>query len=339
LRVRHRASWRDGAIAGCGIAILANSRPLEGAILTILCFIWMIAMGRKRRCGPVIASLAIVLAISGAWIAYYNWRVTGSATTLPYSLYEEQYAPTRPLAWLPPPASQPSYRISAMREFYLNWELPNYHRQRSIGGFISASLGKLWVIVKGFGRAPTLALTFIGLPIALQRWRWTRTAAIVVVLCVLNALPVLTYFPHYSAPVVPLLVLVVTACACAIRRARRPIVLIILVGQAAALGHWVIRRAQTDITGWNYLRQAFVAQQTAEQRKSLVFVRADPGYYVHNEYVYNAANIDAQVVVWARDLGAMRNRELIEYYKNRGEDRELLLLDNGRQMLPYNDRE
>jgi len=35
----------------------------------------------------------------------------------------------------------------------------------------------------------------------------------------------------------------------------------------------------------------------------------------------------------------MRNRELIEYYKNRGEDRELLLLDNGRQMLPYNDRE
>lgn len=343
LRMRHRASWRDGVIAGIGIAILANSRPWEGALLTVLCLIWMVALSRKRKFVPVLSSLAIVLAINFAWMGYYNWRVTGRATTLPYSLYEKQYAPTRPLAWLSPPASQPVYRILAMREFYLNWELPNYQSQRSTGGFIQASLGKLWDFAKGFGRAPTLLLALIGLPSALRRWKWMRIGVVIIVVCMLNSLPVLTYFPHYSAPIVPLLLLLIATCGFAIPRARRAVLTIVLIGQSIALVNWIVDRARTDTTSWNYTRQAFIDQRTATNEKALVFVRVQPEflkthpYLVHVEYVYNSADIDGQAVVWARDLGPARNRELIDYYRAAGDQRELLLFDVGQAFVPYNE--
>jgi len=35
------------------------------------------------------------------------------------------------------------------------------------------------------------------------------------------------------------------------------------------------------------------------------------------DWVYNAADIDASKIVWARDLGPAKNQELIDYYKNR----------------------
>jgi hypothetical protein len=48
----------------------------------------------------------------------------------------------------------------------------------------------------------------------------------------------------------------------------------------------------------------------------LVFVknRTDQSEF---DWVYNAADIDASKIVWARDLGATKNQELIDYYSNR----------------------
>jgi hypothetical protein len=37
----------------------------------------------------------------------------------------------------------------------------------------------------------------------------------------------------------------------------------------------------------------------------------------HAQWVYNSANIDAQNVIWAHDLGSAENAALLEYYKNR----------------------
>jgi hypothetical protein len=35
------------------------------------------------------------------------------------------------------------------------------------------------------------------------------------------------------------------------------------------------------------------------------------------EWVYNAADIDAAKVVWAREMASVQNRELIRYFNNR----------------------
>jgi hypothetical protein len=49
----------------------------------------------------------------------------------------------------------------------------------------------------------------------------------------------------------------------------------------------------------------------------LILVRYSADHNVHREWVYNNADIDASKIVWARDMGADRNRELVNYFAGR----------------------
>ncbi len=51
--------------------------------------------------------------------------------------------------------------------------------------------------------------------------------------------------------------------------------------------------------------------------RQLVIVHYGPHHSVHDEYVENAADIDAAPVVWARDMGLEKNTELLRYYPSR----------------------
>jgi len=48
-----------------------------------------------------------------------------------------------------------------------------------------------------------------------------------------------------------------------------------------------------------------------------VLVHYSPNHDPLLEWVYNGADIDGQKVVWARDMGADQNEELLRYYSNR----------------------
>jgi hypothetical protein len=48
--------------------------------------------------------------------------------------------------------------------------------------------------------------------------------------------------------------------------------------------------------------------------KQLVFVRDSSMRDPLDQWVYNAADIDASKVVWAREMDATDNRELMQYY-------------------------
>ena len=56
-----------------------------------------------------------------------------------------------------------------------------------------------------------------------------------------------------------------------------------------------------------------------EGEKQLFIVRYLPSHREHIEWewVYNGPNIDAQQIVWARDLGPEKLPKLLEYYKDR----------------------
>lgn len=49
----------------------------------------------------------------------------------------------------------------------------------------------------------------------------------------------------------------------------------------------------------------------------LVIVRYSAEHQPLDEWVYNAADIDRSKVIWARDMGAAENEELIRYYRDR----------------------
>jgi hypothetical protein len=70
-------------------------------------------------------------------------------------------------------------------------------------------------------------------------------------------------------------------------------------------------------SAWN-ARRAYILQQLKEQGgQHLVLVRYGPQHSYFNELVYNEADIDRAQVVWARDMGTLQNRRLLEYFQDR----------------------
>jgi len=75
---------------------------------------------------------------------------------------------------------------------------------------------------------------------------------------------------------------------------------------------------------WLYDKRSYIARRDAvlgqlerTPGKKLVFVDYGKGHDVNQEWVYNRADIDGSRIVWAREMGTERDRELIEYYQER----------------------
>ena len=49
----------------------------------------------------------------------------------------------------------------------------------------------------------------------------------------------------------------------------------------------------------------------------LIVVRYGPGHSVHDEWVYNRADIDGARIVWAREMGPAADRGLLEHFSKR----------------------
>jgi hypothetical protein len=129
-----------------------------------------------------------------------------------------------------------------------------------------------------------------------------------------------TAHPHYLAPVLPLIYFLILL---GLRHlwntnpwGKRIVALAIGLFLVINLGLTVHRIALRPEWSWAKER-AMIQQQLSEDGQHLVIVRYAPGHTQHSEYVYNAADIDAAPVVWARDLGSERNKELLDYFKSR----------------------
>jgi hypothetical protein len=81
-------------------------------------------------------------------------------------------------------------------------------------------------------------------------------------------------------------------------------------------------------------RARILRELEQDNERHLVVVRYDSDHCLHNEWVYNKADIDGAKVVWARDMGPEANKELLDYFK----DRRVWLLKADqlpRHLIPY----
>jgi hypothetical protein len=331
-RIKKDARAADAVVMAIGLAILANSRPYEGLLFSLpvaaALAIWICGKGRPPlsvSLGRIVLPVILVLAAAGVGTGYYYWRVTGSPFRMTYQVNRGTYAMAPYFVWQSP-KPEPVYKHAVMRDFY-RWELQRFMGYRTLGGAAS----RTWNKVSGawhFYIGPLLTIPLLAFPWMLRdkKMRFPLLAGAFFVL----GLAVETWtLPHYIAPATGLIYLILLQCLRHLRlwrwRGRRFGVELVRAIPSIAIAMVLLRigaaaaHAQIE-PAWprgNLDRVAISRQLNDTPGRYLVIVSYSPAHDVDWEWVYNAADIDAAKVVWARDMGARDNQELLQYFHDR----------------------
>src|SRR5713101_4004028 len=99
---RHRRG-RDIALLAVGVAILANSRPYEGFVVSLLAGVALsVWIWRSRPSLRLFAPALLILGITAASMGYYFSRFSGNPFLLPYSLYRNNFTMAPHFVWQRP---------------------------------------------------------------------------------------------------------------------------------------------------------------------------------------------------------------------------------------------
>lgn len=345
-RLREHARRREAALLGAGLGLQLLTRPYESILLVLsvaaffLMLLWKEPSARRSiiRVAPIgIAAVLPVIAL----MLLQNKQVTGNWTTLPYFLSQYQYGVPTSLTIQPNPV--PHVPLTREQEM-------DYRAQRSFHGEGPDTWTKFFsrleyrVRFYRFFFLPPLYLALIIFLVTVRRWMsvWAILSLAIFAFGT-NLFPYL--YPRYLAAVTCLFVLAsVTGlqklATLQIRGspAGRYAAAFLLFACAANFclfygahlfesADWAreVEPYETwDVINHGASRRDFVDNELGRYRgKQLVFVRYWPNHIFQDEWVYNAADIDAARVVWARDLGADENKKLEQYYP----DRTLWLLE------------
>ena len=330
-RLLRRPQARHAFLMGLGFVVLANSRPYEGIILSLLVALALL-VGILRRKGPPLRvflargalPLLLSVAIGATATGIYSWRVTGSPFRMPYQVNKDTYIWSIFLWESPGPPAE--YRHRVMQVFYSRW-LPSLYTP-SIQGIASLEFKKikhLWFFF--FGPVLTLPLVMFPQVMGDQRMRLLRICCWVLFAGI--ALEGFGFNPHYAAPLTGALIALVVQCIRHLRhwcwRGRpaglslsRTIPLVCLVMLPVCLVASTESEATRCGRNLGNLDRASIQRQLEEtEGRHLVIVRYALAHNVLNEWVYNRADIDGAKVVWAREMDASRDAELINYFKGR----------------------
>ena len=325
-RLPRQPTAMNGALFGLGLAALANTRPYEGGVVALAALVWLgLAYRRLGRAARALmlrragVPLTLVLAASLGFMAWYNYRVTGSPLKLPHAVHAERYATTPVFFWQA--RWHPEIRVPEMRFFAEEAESYSWQRQQTREGFIDEKRKALNLLHWFFFGGPALYLSLVALPWLMRR-RWLRFALAASLVLLVALLLTSWYVPHYAAPGAGLLLILLVAglkrIATRAFRAGLPAAAVGAVVAALYAGQ-MIKFAQRESFLWQLWpeRRQVLERLDLEPGKQLVFVHYRPEHSVHDEWVFNRADLDAARVVWARDQGEEVNRRVVAAYPGR----------------------
>lgn len=335
---------RESLLMAAGIILLATSRPYEGILLCLpVAFVlgsWM-SFGTNRRNTAVLlrrtaAPLALIV-VAGAWMGYYDYRAFGNPLTPPYAIDRATYAMAPYFIWQSA-RPEPAYRHALMRNFYYHSELVDFNKSHSLSAFLPQSL------IKGVRGLLFFAGIALLPPLIMLRRVLLDRRIRFLVLCipVLMAGMLIEIFllPHYLAPFTAVFYAIGLQ---AMRHLRvwtpegrsvgaglvRMIIAVCIVMAGLRLYAAPLHLAvhEWPASAWTdkwYGPGEFGAQRAKIEDElerlpgnQMVIVQYSADHNPLDQWVYNAADIDHSKVIWAWDMGAAQNRELIDYYKNR----------------------
>ena len=107
-RILKKQRRGDALWLAVGLAILANTRPLEGLLVSIpvigVLGFWMVRVSRLSERSPfrqVVVPMVLVLLPTVMWMGYYNYRLTGDPFRLAYQVHEATYGAAPVFLWQP----------------------------------------------------------------------------------------------------------------------------------------------------------------------------------------------------------------------------------------------
>jgi hypothetical protein len=348
-RIRRHLRVRDALLMSLGIVILANSRPYEGLIFAIpiafAMLFWLLGKNRppfNQSVSRVIVPIFACLLVASIATCYYYYRVTGSPFRMTYQVDADTYSAAPFFLWETPRAAS-AHPNEVIRSFY-QWERIDFVSNHTLVGYLRRAAGKLtvgWQFYLGplltvpllvfphiirdrKMRLPLLICAAIVVALAVETWNrpdYFSPATCALYLLLVQGMRHFWYWNPAGRPLGRALVRAIPVLACA---------MILLRVTAVAL-HVKIERAwpRGDLERAKILRHL---QDLPSQH--LVIVDYTPSHNFDHEWVYNAADIDAAKVVWARDLGDGGNQELLNYF----EDRQVWRVnadDSPPQLEPY----
>jgi hypothetical protein len=331
LRRGHQPIW-PAVLAGFGAVILMNSRPFDGAVLSVTALAYLVAgVTPRRRLIGLLAPAAIVLACGVMFTGYYNWRVTGNPARMGYEVNRDTYGWPENLAFLK--AKKLTLRDPVMEKMYLK-EVAQRDAYNSPFKILDNLLTRLfdnWTYFIG----PVLTLPLMFLPWLVRDRRTRPLVAFIGVIAILNLFQLVLY-PYHLGPVVGVMFALVAQgmrhLYVQLGRRRGAVAVIvlpvclILVGTMKQeaddldlhLGYW------EKAAELHHDSRAYIAAWLANRPgKQLVVVRYSPFHHPNQEWVYNSADIDGSKVVWAREVDPQQDAELLRYFR----DREVWLLE------------
>jgi hypothetical protein len=320
-RIRKTSSPAQGLLFGLGLAILALTRPLEGAFYSAP-FLAALAWNFRKNATALVACALPVILCLGAMGMYFS-RITGSPFITPYQISRQTYGWPMTMPFLTPPEI---HHANIEFEHYYDFELTEHkwvdspvHQLE----FLTFRMKDCWRFFLG----PALSIPLIMIA---RVWRRRRLLVIAAGTCFFAVVTEAFSSPHYLAPAAAVIIALIVECCRHLRASRVYIVKLLPVMMAlvltlriAAQGLGLPYTVKHNFQSWccrvepDRNRDRIAATLSAIPGNHVVFVRAktDPDNWL--QWIYNDADIDRSRIVWARDLGEQRNAELKKYYASR----------------------
>ena len=329
-RIMRHQRVRDAIVMAIGIAMLANTRPYEGVVLSLavggILLIWIFKRGiRPGVLLRIAVPMVVILGIVGGADSYYFWKVTGNPLRMPQQVNRERYAVAQ-YFYSQHPNHPLEYHHKVIADFYRGAEMREFAKSKTWPGVVAQVLTKgalIWI----FYFAPILTIPLFFLPRVL-RDRRVRLLLIAGAAGLCGSGMVLFFNIHYVAPIVPVMLVMVVQGIRHLRFWRlgnqpaglflaRAIVVLSLVmipwqvhilAAAPKPGTWAAIGPE---------RAAIEEQLNSLPGPQLILVRYRPDHDPLLDWVYNGTDPDSSKIVWARDMSPDQNEELFRYYRSR----------------------